>query len=138
MKKIIVFFAYIFLLTTIAPVALAAQGKVVTSASGIKFATGGIGDEEVQTMRAIAKQFSLNLVFSEGEGGRITGVNAVIFNEQGESVFYIKGANPLLYVDLPSGDYRIIANYNGAKQGVVFNLAKGKNKKLILNWKEAE
>ncbi len=138
MKKIILLITYVFLFINILPSTLAAQGIVSISASGIKFLTGGIGIEEVQAMRAIASQFSLNLIFSEGEGGRITGLNAVIFNEQGESVFNIKGAYPLLYVDLPSGKYRIIANYNGAKQGYVFDLVTGENKKLILNWKETE
>lgn len=114
---------------------LAGNGQVATTADGIKYVTGGIGDEEATAMRGIAKDFSLNLVFSEGSGGKITGVNAVIYNEKGEVVFRIKGANPLLYVALPGGKYRVLASYEGQKQGFVFELDGKANKKLILNWK---
>lgn len=113
----------------------AGNGQIATTANGIKYITGGIGEEEAAAMRQVAKNYSLNLVFSEGSGGKITGVNAVIYNEHGESVFRIKGANPLLYVALPSGKYRVLASYEGQKQGFVFELDDKTNKKLILNWK---
>ena len=125
----------LFLFTAVT--AIAAQGKVLTTSTGIKYITGGIGEEEAAAMRGMAKDFSLNLVFSEGGGGKITGVNAVIYNEHGEVVFSIKGANPLLYVALPSGKYRVVASYEGQKQGYVFELDATTNKKLILNWKNS-
>jgi hypothetical protein len=115
----------------------AADGKVATTVEGIKFVTGGIGEEEAAAMRRVAKDFSLNLVFSEGTGGKITGINAVIYNEQGQRVFYIKNADPLLYVNLPSGKYRVLANYKGEKQGLGFELEAHTNKKIILNWKNS-
>ena len=131
---ILVYFLTFF--TTIST--FAGEGKVVTTADGIKFVTGGIGEEEAQAMRRIAKDFTLNLVFSESTGGKITEVNAVIYNEQGQRVFYIKGASPLLYVNLPKGKYRVVANYNNAKQGYVVNLEGNANKKLILSWSSGE
>ena len=138
MKKIIYSFALllgtVFTLTTLISIAFAAEGKVRVSALGIKFSTGGIGKDEVDAMHRIAKQFSLNLVFSAGAGSAATNVNAVIFNETGDAVFRIKGANPLLYVDLPAGKYRILANYHGLKQGYTVDISSEKNKQLILNW----
>ena len=135
-KNFVLTFIYSILLFT-AAFAVAGEGKVATNANGIKFVTGGIGEEESAAMRAMAKDYSLNLVFSEGSGGRITGVNAVIYNDQGEAVFRIKGANPLLYVALPSGKYRVLASYEGEKQGVVFELDANTNKKVILNWMDS-
>ena len=85
MKKIIYSFALllgtVFTLTTLISIAFAAESKVRVSASGIKFSTGDIGEDEVDAMHRIAKQFSLNLVFSAGAGSAATNVNAVIFNE---------------------------------------------------------
>jgi hypothetical protein len=136
MKKIIKLYAIslVCILTFTTNTSFAAGGKVVTSASGVKFATGGIGEDEVTAMHRMANQFSLNIIFSAGAGSAATNVNAVIFNEAGDAVFRIKGAKPLLYVDLPAGKYRILATYHNLKQGYVFNLASEKNQKLILNW----
>ncbi|MBA3695378.1 MAG: hypothetical protein H0W85_01090 [Methylotenera sp.] len=132
-KKFVLTLIYSLFLFTTVP-AIADQGKVLTTSSGIKYFTGGIGEEEATAMRRMAKDFSLNLVFSEGGGGKITGVNAVIYNTQGEVVFRIKNANPMLYVNLPSGKYRVLANYGGEKQGYIFEVNATTNKKLILNW----
>lgn len=116
----------------------AADGQVVTTASGIKYITGGIGDEEATAIRGMAKNFTLNLVFSEGSGGKITGVDVVIYGSQGNAVFRVKSASPFLYVALPEGKYHVVANYDGQKQGVVFELDGKTNKKVILNWKNGE
>lgn len=115
--------------------AYAAENNIRTSASGIQYMTGGIGEDEAIAMKKIAKQFSLNLMFSEGdEGGLITDVNVVILNTEGKTVFSIKGAKPLLYVNLPSGQYRVLARYQQNKQGVMVQVNQGKNKRCILNW----
>ncbi len=141
-KKFLSGFIYLALLFCISPVsispAFAAGGNVLTTADGIKYITGGIGEEEAAAMRGMAKDFTLNLVFSERGGGKITGINAVIFNDQGQRVFYIKDAKPLVYVNLPAGKYRVLATYEGEKQGFVVTLENGVNKKLILNWKSGE
>lgn len=129
-----VLFTCLLTLTIFETSTFAAEGKVQTSATGLNFSTGGIGEDEVQTMRRLANQFSLNIVFSAGAGSAATNVNATIFNETGTTVFRIKGANPLLYVDLPVGKYRVLANYQGSKQGYAFNVSGEKNQKLILNW----
>ncbi len=140
MKKIIYGFALllgtVFSLTKLISIAFAAGGKVRISESGIKFSTGGIGEDEVAAMRRMAKQFSLNIVFSAGAGSAAINVNAVIFNKTGHAIFRIKGAIPLLYVDFPAGKYRILANYQGLKQDYTVDVSSEKNKQLILNWPE--
>ena len=66
--------------------------------------TGGIGEEDVAVMRNHAKQFTLNLLFSEGTSGRsVTDLNVNTYNEQSESVFRIVGSKPMRYVNLPAG-----------------------------------
>lgn len=108
------------------------------SPTGIAYLSGGIGEEEVLTMRAQAKKFTLNLLFSEGTSGRsVTNVNVNIYNEQDERVFRIVGSKPMLYVNLPAGTYLILANNNGQKLRHKVSLEDNANKKLILNWKDA-
>jgi hypothetical protein len=142
MKKLILatttFIAFLLMVMCTAPLAVAAQGEVNTAASGVKYMTGGIGQDEVEDMHQMANQFSLNIRFSEGKVGRsVEGVNAMILNHQGKEIFSIDAADPLLYVDLPVGKYKVLATYNGVQQGVVVNVLGKGNQKLILNWKNA-
>jgi hypothetical protein len=117
--------------------AAAEAPKVRTSAHGYAFVTAGIGEEEVDTMKRQAKNFTLNLLFSEGTVGRwATNINVNIYDEASNLMFRIVGAKPVLYVNLPAGTYTILANNNGNKLREKITLEGGTNKKVVLNWKE--
>jgi hypothetical protein len=104
---------------------------------GLNYMTGGVGHDEVLAMRPHAKEFSMNLLFSEGAAGQaVTDVNVNIYNEQDVLVFRIKGAKPMLYVNLPAGKYMILASNNGAKLRYKVNITENTNQKVILNWKD--
>jgi len=106
---------------------------------GLNYMTGGVGHDEVLTMRPHAKKYTLNLLFSEGKSGQaVTEVNVNIYNEQGELIFRIKGAKPLLYVNLPAGNYMILATNNGVKLRHKISIEANTNQKVILNWKDEE
>ncbi len=120
-----------------AQIAYAKPLIALKSPTGIAYLSGGIGEEEVLAMRAQAKKFTLNLLFSEGTSGRwVTNVNVNIYNEQDERVFRIVGSKPMLYVNLPAGNYLILANNNGQKLRHKLSLEDNANKKVILNWKD--
>ncbi|PPD56752.1 MAG: hypothetical protein CTY10_02600, partial [Methylotenera sp.] len=120
-----------------AQIAYAKPLIALTSPTGIAYLSGGIGEEEVLAMRAQAKKFTLNLLFSEGTSGRwVTNVNVNIYNEQDERVFRIVGSKPMLYVNLPAGNYLILANNSGQKLRHKVSLEDNANKKVILNWKD--
>lgn len=106
---------------------------------GLNYMTGGVGHDEVLAMRPHAKKFTLNLLFSEGASGQsVTDVNVNIYNEQDELIFRIKGAKPLLYVNLPAGNYMILATNNGVKLRHKLTIEENINQKVILNWKDEE
>ena len=143
MKKLILattaFVAFLLMVMCTAPLAVAAENKVQIAESGMKYVTGGISQDEVEEMHGMATQFSLNIVFSEGAVGRaVDGANVEILNGQGKLVFAIDAANPLLYVKLPAGKYKVLATYNGIQQGQVVNIPNSKNQRLIFNWKNFE
>jgi len=105
--------------------------------NGIQYMTGGIGEEDKFDMRPHAKKFTLNLLFSHGVAGEyITDTNVNIYNEQSELVFRIKGAKPMLYVNLPAGTYTILASNNGEKLRHKLTIDANTNQKVILNWKD--
>ncbi len=115
----------------------AAGAETRISKNGIAYMTGGIGEEETLAMRPYAKKFTLNLLFSEGKAGQsVTDVNVNIYNEQSELVFRVKGAKPMLYVNLPAGTYTIVANNNGEKLRHKMTIAENTPQRVILNWKD--
>jgi hypothetical protein len=118
-------------------IALAETPKVRNSAQGVAYITAGIGEEEVAAMKRQAKNFTLNLLFSEGVVGRwATNVNVNIYDEASNLMFRVVGAQPVLYVNLPAGTYTILANNNGNKLRHKVTLLDGENQKVILNWKD--
>jgi hypothetical protein len=112
--------------------------KTRTSAKGILFVTGGIGEEQKAELKTLAKNFSLQLLFSEGVSGRaVTDLNVDIYSESDEQVFRIVRAKPILLVNLPAGTYTILANNAGQRLRHKFTLEEGVPQKIILNWKDS-
>jgi hypothetical protein len=117
--------------------ALADPLRIRNSAHGYKYVTAGIGEEEAEQMKRVAKKFTLNLLFSEGVVGRwAMDVNVNIYDEASNLMFRITGAKPVLYVNLPAGTYTILANNNGNKLRHKVVLDADTNKKVVLNWKD--
>lgn len=114
------------------------SSKMHNTKNGLAYMTGGIGEEDAGTMRAQAKNFTLNLLFSEGTSGRwVTDVNVNIYNVQSQSIFRIVGSKPMLYVNLPAGTYTILANNAGQKLRHKITIEDNVNQRIILNWKDS-
>ncbi|MFA7351490.1 MAG: hypothetical protein WC009_12080 [Methylotenera sp.] len=114
-----------------------AEPKMHYTHDRVRFMSGGVGHDEVVEMRKTAKRYTLNLLFSEGKVGRaVTGHNVDIYNEQDQQVFRLKNAQPVLYVNLPAGNYMVLANNNGVKLRHKFSLKENITQKIILNWKD--
>lgn len=127
----------IAILLTSSFLSASAQPTMLYTHDRIRFMSGGIGSEEVLEMRKVAKQYTLNLLFSEGKVGRsVSGHTVDIYNEQGERVFKLKNAKPVLYVNLPAGTYSILTVNNGVKLRHKFSLEENTTQKIILNWKD--
>lgn len=125
------------LLALCCKVAVADPLRVRNSAHGYQYVTAGIGEEEAVQMKRIAKNYTLNLLFSEGVVGRwAMDVNVNIYDEASNLMFRVKGAKPVLYVNLPAGTYTILASNNGQKLRHKVMLEANANKKVVLNWKD--
>lgn len=105
-------------------------------AGGIKFMSGGIGQEEAELFKENQKKYSVRFIFSEGNRGRlIMPINANIYDAQSKLVFRIVDAGPQLLVDLPAGTYTILASYHGDRLRHKFTLKPNAHRKIVLNWK---
>jgi hypothetical protein len=117
--------------------AIASDGIIYKTASGIRYINGGISEEQADEIRHTAKNFSLQVLFSGGaSGGWLTDVSFMILDEKGKTIFSKKQSGPILFIDLPNGNYKIIGRYNTEKQSVLISLSAGKQQRIILNWKD--
>ena len=117
--------------------AQAKDGLIYKTESGLSFVNGGISEEEATKIRRDAKNFSLQALFTGGAvGGWLTDVSMMILDGNSQTVFWKKSSGPILYIDLPAGDYQVIGRYNGERQSKRLTLTGEKPQRVILNWKE--
>ena len=115
----------------------AEDGVIYKTESGINFVSGGVSEEQASDIRHNAKNFSLHLLFSAGSaGGWLTDVSVLIIDGSGQTAFIKRQAGPLLYIDLPAGDYQVIGRYNDVRQSKRLTLRGEKPQRVILNWKD--
>ena len=79
--------------------------------NGVTYLNGGAGDEEVQSIKASMKDYSLALLFSRTGGDYVASVAVTIKDAKGATVFETPSAGPYLLVKLPPGKYSVVAQY---------------------------
>ncbi len=99
---------------------------------GIPFITGGVA-EDLEHMKKVAKTYPLRMVFSE-DGAYVTDVTVGIYDSAGILSFYNKLSGPYLYVNLPDGDYSIVAIYEGVKRSQKITIQSPESKKVFFTW----
>lgn len=77
---------------------------------GIPYVTGGIGLEERQALKAMARDFNLKLTFAAKEGKYLNDVQVSIQDRRGNVVLEAVSKGPWLYASLPPGTYTVIAS----------------------------
>lgn len=85
-------------------------------AGAVTYLSGGVGEDEVQAMRAAAPQYPLRITFAQAGGAYLADVRVRIERTDGTVVLSTTTTGPFLYVNVPPGTYRIRARYEGAEQ----------------------
>jgi len=124
------------MLYTLAPLVQAQElGAAVETLGSIPFLSGGIGKEQQNLMRQAGKDFNLRVEFSERKDNEfIVGTELLIADMQGNPVFALTDAGPMVNVDLPDGRYRITANYQGENESRLVTLRRGAGQDLYFHW----
>ncbi|MDB5803549.1 MAG: hypothetical protein JWN73_871 [Betaproteobacteria bacterium] len=94
-----------------------APGQVVALADTNLYvvASGGVGDEERAALQSQAGRYSMRMIFSESNGQYIV-ADHVSLRKQGTEVMSINNAGPLLYAQIPPGQYALAVSYRGVTQ----------------------
>jgi len=115
------------------PAALAAD-EVVTTRGSVQYVSGGVGDESMQRMTALAKDFNLQLLFAATAGNYLADVAVSIRDARGGVVLETSADGPLLLVRLPAGRYEIAASLDGVSVRQTATVAATGQRRLVLRW----
>jgi hypothetical protein len=78
-------------------------------------ASGGIGDEERSALESQAGRYSTRMTFSESNGQYVVADHVRLF-KRGTEVMSVNNAGPLVYAQIPPGQYALTVDYKGVSQ----------------------
>jgi hypothetical protein len=110
----------------------------IVQQNGVRFLSGGVSLEERDQMRSTASGFDLRLMFSGARSGElIAGVETTIHDSRGREVLRLPAGGPIVYAELPSGTYTIIANHRGQIQRRTITVQNGRITDAHLTWPDS-
>ena len=96
-----------------APIDMQAVQLQPQEQNGIRYLEGGIGQDEANALRH-TKGYDLHVELSAGPDGQFeSGASVDIQNAQGKSLLSLQDVGPLVYVQLPPGQYKVIGQAGG-------------------------
>ncbi|OUL95701.1 hypothetical protein [Paraburkholderia hospita] len=97
------------LLLAIASVSVSAQPlPPPAEQNGIRYVTGGIGEDEVKALNSVASKYNVRITLVAKSGHYLSDVDVRI-SAGTRSILSVRTAGPFLFVHLPAGQYRISA-----------------------------
>jgi hypothetical protein len=78
----------------------------IVSDQGIRYVSGGVGDDERAELDALSNQYNLRLLFAmQGSGEYLAAVRVNILDVHGVTVLAAESRGPWFFTQLPAGDY---------------------------------
>ena len=104
----------------------------------ISYVNGGIGQEEVEALRAEARVYPLELTFSRrGDGERaefLADVHLQILDAAGQVVVDRASQGPIFLAHLPDGQYIVSAEYQGRTQTRRVAVSGARHEAMSFHW----
>lgn len=83
----------------------------VRSDRGIRYVSGGVGEEEGTELKALSNQFNLRLLFAmQGSGEYLAAIRVNILDARGATILTAESDGPWFFAQLPPGDYTVEAS----------------------------
>ena len=108
---------------------------LTNSQSGeIKYITGGIGDEERNTLKEAKDKYNLSVVSAARTGEYVGDTRLIISDQQGRELLDTE-AGPLFYAQLPPGKYVVEAESRGQARKRQIIIGENKPSHIHFSWK---
>src|SRR3990167_7162022 len=120
-----------------AGIAQSAQNQIMTSGQ-VTFASGGVGEDSLQRMEALSKDFNLKVIFALKAGNYLADVAVVISDARGAKVLETVSEGPWFLAKLPPGKYQFTATYESESFTRATTIPATGQRELIFRWERAE
>ena len=119
-----------------AALAVLMAGTMSTAqAAAPAYLNGGIGKDEAARLHAAAKDYSLQIEFSERRDNEfIADADLKIADARGKTVFQRSDAGPIVLVRLAPGTYRVTATADGRSETQTTTVASHGTASLYFHW----
>lgn len=104
----------------------------------ITYISGGVGEDEAKAIKAEAKNWPLNIEFSqylESHDAWVSQVYLTILDAKGGAIFEAKLDGPMFLAKLPTGNYQIVATYEGVTKTQKVQIIAGRSVYVPINWR---
>ncbi|MFZ2852799.1 MAG: hypothetical protein WAZ34_01645 [Rhodocyclaceae bacterium] len=109
-------------------------GEKAADSAGIAYLSGGIGSDD--PVARMAEDYKLHLVFAtQGSGAYVADVRVLIEDAKGKKILAADSPGPIFYVKLPTGNYRITAEYEGKPLRKSVSLKDHRLRDLYFHWR---
>ena len=98
----------------------------------ITLLSGGVGEAEREILSEIGKDYALKLIFSNEKGEYLSDVKVKMYDEKGKPILETVSDGPWVFVDLPSGSYRLETSFK-AEQKRISSIDIGKETQKVIS-----
>jgi hypothetical protein len=106
----------------------------VKTFKGIPYVSGGVGANELATLRHMSEEDNLHLIFAAKNRDYLANVEVQIADTEGHRVLKAFSPGPLFFTKLPAGQYTVRATALGRPQGAVVEVPAKGQARAYLTW----
>ncbi|HTT38589.1 MAG TPA: hypothetical protein VMH32_13075 [Burkholderiales bacterium] len=114
--------------------ALAIESVVTGQSNGIPYATGGVGLESRELLRAKESEFNLAVVLSLKDGQYLGGGKVSVRAAGGKTLLAVEAQGPWVLARLAPGKYVVEATLAGIARSRNVTIGKAGMKRVYLTW----
>ena len=115
---------------------LISEGPQIQTSAGIPHLSGGIGLDEREALRFLAKEYNLQLSFALKKGNYLSDIKVLITDDRGATVLAAISQGPWFITKLPAGTYRIRAETLGESLEQMVHAPQQGQARLSFLWKD--
>ncbi len=116
--------------------ALIPEGPQVQTYAGIPYLSGGIGLDEREALRSLAKEYNLRLSFVLNKGNYLSDIEVLIADDRGTTVLAAVSQGPWFFTKLPAGTYHIRAKTFAQSLAQVVYVSQQGQSRLSFLWQD--
>ena len=104
----------------------------------ISYLSGGIGQNEADAIKRVAKQYPLELDFllkAKPKDEYLANVKVLVMDVHDKKVLDATSDGPFLIAKLPEGKYTVTANYDGKIEHRTVQITAHAHQRIVFEWK---